>query len=204
MTRLEMAQLQRTAHRCFRDFLIAMRETIARPQEIRGLRWEFIQVASNQRTVLQALPLGEAFIVLDDYKGKERRRDPSKPRIILISKRLGRLLSRLASKCPKLKGFVFVNSKSKPWTSNAVRLRMKYLRDKTGLGNDFRGEPIVAYTFRHTQATEAAARGIRDRVLAEIMGHTSTRTTARYQHLETEHLREAIDKLTSRKKPEAK
>lgn len=204
MSRFEIVTLCRASDRCFRDFMIAMRETIARPQEIRGLRWEFLSVARSNQTVLDALPLGEAFIVLDKYKGKERRRDPSKPRIILISKRLGRLLERVARRRKQLKGIVFANSKGQAWTSNAVRCRMRALRKKLALTNDHRGEPIVAYTFRHTQATEAAAKGVRDRVLAELMGHTSTRTTARYQHLEHEHLKEAFDKFMTKPKRQVK
>jgi site-specific recombinase XerD len=33
---------------------------------------------------------------------------------------------------------------------------------------------------------------VRDKVLAELMGHTNTRTTQRYQHLQAKHLADAI------------
>src|SRR6185295_4351794 len=58
-----------------------------------------------------------------------------------------------------------------------------------GVGRDRHGETIVPYTFRHTAATLASAAGVRDRLLADALGHTETSTTARYQHLATEHIR---------------
>jgi len=64
-------------------------------------------------------------------------------------------------------------------------------------------EKVVAYTVRHSTATIAAAAGVRDRMLADIMGHASTRTTARYQHLQVSHLRDAfelIERLRMKKK----
>ncbi len=185
----------RDSERRFRDFLVALRETIARPQEVRSLCWEHLKSERPSDSIYQSLPGGRASFVLEHYKSRERRADPTRPRIIVVSKRLARLLLRLAMGKKDLAGPVFVNTKGKAWTSNAVRLRMRNLRIRLKLKPDHRDEPIVAYTIRHTGATNAAAKGMRDRVLAEIMGHTSTRTTARYQHLEIAHLREAMDKL---------
>jgi site-specific recombinase XerD len=69
---------------------------------------------------------------------------------------------------------------------------MKRLREKLGLGPDANGEKIVAYSLRHTAATQACARGVPDRVLAELMGHTDPATTRRYQHPQLDHLAEAL------------
>ena len=41
--------------------------------------------------------------------------------------------------------FVFLNKRGRPWTTNAVRLRIKRLKDKLGLPED-----VCAYLFRHT------------------------------------------------------
>lgn len=204
LSRHQVVNILRNTDRHFRQFLLCMRETIARPQEVRAFRWESLHTPTSDTKLVDALRHGSAFFSLEDYKGRERRKDPSKPCVILLTQRLGRLLARLASRRKKLQGEIFRNSKGKPWTSNAVRCRMRRLRKKLGLGPDYRGEQIVAYTFRHTQATEAAARGIRDRILAELMGHTSTRTTARYQHLDTDHLREAFDKFNRKPKRKPK
>ena len=111
-----------------------------------------------------------------------------------------RLLTRLARKRqPSPDNFIFLNNDGKPWTANAVRWRMKRLRQKVGLGVDENGEQVVAYTMRHTSATRASARGVRDKVLAELMGHTNTSTTQRYQHLQADHLAEAIRRANGRR-----
>jgi integrase len=78
-------------------------------------------------------------------------------------------------------------------------LRMSRLRKRLGLSRDARGEQLVCYSVRHTGATRAAAAGVRDRILADIMGHTNTRTTARYQHLEVSHLTAAIESIRPKK-----
>lgn len=193
----ELLRLLRAAAPDFRAFLLAMRETIARPQEIRGLRWELLRWDAALQTREQALIAGDARFELQDYKARERRADPDAPRVILVSARLGRLLTRLAARGEHADGFIFRNSEKRPWSSNAVRLRVKRLRRRTKLERDSRGELLVAYTLRHSGATAATINGVPDRVLAELMGHTSTRTTARYQHLSIAHLRLALLRMGS-------
>lgn len=195
VTRRQFLQLCRATDKPFRNYLFALWQTIARPQEIRALQWEQLRAADETQHVLAAATAGKAFFVLDEYKARKRRKDPDRPRIILVSRRLGRLLQRLAGQGGEMTGNVFVNAQGRGWSANAVRLRMLRLRRRLKIGKDARGENLVAYCIRHTQATAAAAKGVRDRILAELMGHTSTRTTARYQHLETEHLRTAFERL---------
>jgi integrase/recombinase XerC len=76
---------------------------------------------------------------------------------------------------------------------------MRRLRVRAGLGPDENGEQLVAYSMRHSAATRASARGVRDRVLAELMGHSSSSTTQRYLHLQAEHLADAIKRANSRR-----
>jgi len=200
LKRKTMLLMMRRSDRYFRRFLLAMRETLGRPQEIRALCWEFLRAEDGREDVISALVEGRACFVLEEYKSRKRRLDPEAPRILLVSKRLARLLLRMVRGKVEVSGYVFLNTKRKPWTNNAVRCRMRQLRRKLDLTKDHRGENIVAYTIRHTQATNAAIKGVRDKVLADLMGHTSTRTTERYQHLEVAHLRDAIDGLGERKK----
>ncbi len=70
---------------------------------------------------------------------------------------------------------------------------------KLGFAPDEHGENVVAYTLRHTGGTRATAQGVRDRVLADLMGHAQTTTTRRYQHLQTEHLHAALQKTNQRR-----
>lgn len=195
LSRAQLLQVLRASDKNFRPFLLAMRETIARPQEIRQATWESVKWEGPHQTAAAAIAAGDASIELHDYKSRERRADPEAPRVLFISARLGRLLLRLAGRSTILSGPIFRNSRARAWSSNAVRLRVRRLRDKVKLAADSRGEKIVAYSIRHTQATAASVNGVPDRVLAEVMGHTSTRTTARYQHVSKNHLRDALKRL---------
>lgn len=192
LQRPELLRLMRRSCRAFRDFLFGMRESLARPQEIRALCWEYLQWPGEAGTLRAALLAGQAVFVLDRYKAKDRRNDPNTPRIILVRPRLGRLLVRLLDGRGSIAGPVFLNCEGQPWSRNALRLQMRRLRRQTGLQRDHRGEHVVCYTLRHTMATAASASGVKDRILAELMGHTSTRTTARYQHLDVLHLATAL------------
>ena len=189
----------RAAQPNFRAFLLAMRETIARPQEIRALRWEDIQWNGNHTNAVQAIKAGDACFVMWEYKGKDMRANGDDPRILFISPRLGRLLVRIARRQVVTEGSIFRNRHDRPWTVNATRCGMRRLRSSLGWGKDKRGELVCCYTLRHTMATLASAAGMRDRVLADIMGHVSTKMTARYQHLSSDHLAEAMRRFWKRK-----
>lgn len=192
-----LAQVLRAARRPFREFLLAMRETFARPQEIREVQWEEVWHPDERGMDLRAaLVAGRGFFVLSDYKARERRKNPHAQRVIPITKRLGRLLVRRLDRLDgPPAGKIFANTQGRPWTANAVRCAMRLLRRRQGIAVDHRGESLVAYTLRHTMATQATQRGVRDRLLADLLGHTSTRTTARYQHLDRKDLAEAVAKV---------
>ncbi|MBM4073138.1 MAG: hypothetical protein FJ271_30080 [Planctomycetes bacterium] len=189
LTPIETAKALRAARPSFRQFLLAMRHTIARPQEIRVLRWRHL--------MLKPTPV----FVLRDFKAKNRRKDRQNAvRLIAVDDRLLRLLNRLArNRKPAPDDFVFLDSHNNPWTSNSLRCCMRRLRDKVRFKPDENGEQVVCYTMRHTSATRACARGVRDRVLAELMGQTNTETTQRYLHLQADHLAEAIRRANCRK-----
>jgi integrase len=194
LSRRVMLQIMHAAGPAFRRYLVGLRETIARPQEVRVLRWEWLQWAGGPANFVNALLSGNAFFVLTRYKSRERVSNPHKPRIILVSPRLGKMLLRLSMGRGDNTGPVFLNVYGEPWTSNALRLQMRRIRRRLDLGPDEDGEQICCYTWRHTGATAASAAGVKDRILADMMGHTSTRTTARYQHLDVHHLQAAMEK----------
>ena len=166
----------------FRPFLLALLHTIARPQEVRAFQWKHL--------VLTPVPM----FVLTDFKAKQRRKDrKTAVRRILLDNTMVELLEQLVAKrLSRPDDFVFLDRRGRPWTANAVRCRMRRLRAKLKLEPDANGENVVAYTLRHTAATRACTSGVPDRVLAELMGHTSTATTRRYQHPKLDHLSTAI------------
>lgn len=201
LSRHETARLLRGAERSFRNVLLALRESIARPQEIRALTWDKIRWEGVAGDLDDALLSGQAWFQLDEYKSRRQRRDPSEARRILINGRLGSLLVRLRRHVTPSSRHVFVTHLGKAWTTSALRLRMRRLCRRAGVADDARGERAVLYTFRHTAATNACANGVPDRVLCELMGHTSTRTTSRYQHVNLSHLRAAVKRLDDEKRP---
>lgn len=190
LTREEQTRLLHAADRPFRHFLWAMIHTIARPQEVRAFQWKHL--------ILEPVPMLE----LREYKAKKLRKETSRreTRKFPLDRFMLRLLARLAGKqSPAPEDFVFLNGQGEPWTGNAVRCRMRRLREKVGLGPDENGEAVVAYTMRHTGGTRATVNGVSGKVLAELMGHTRTSTTERYQHPQIDHLHAAIQKANQRK-----
>lgn len=172
LTDVEFARILRCSAPEFRMFVIAQRELLARPQEIRSMKWSNIVSGCGKKRGKEALESQQVFIVFDEYKGRTRRCDPSKPRVIPVSHRLQRMLVRL-SRTMETEGFVFKNKFGLPWTRNAIRCRWRRMRSLAEIGPDERGEQIVSYTVRHTAATHAAAIGLRDKILADLLGHTS-------------------------------
>lgn len=195
LTPREVARFLRGARPAARRYLLALRELAARPQEVRLLQWSDLHSDNPAVSVDQALAAGTAVFVLHDFKDRARRADSEAPRVLLVTRRLARFLERARRSATPPEGPVFRNSRGMPWTKNAVRCLMRRLRRRLGFGPDERGEKVVAYTFRHSVATLAAANGILDRVLADWLGHVETRTTRRYQHLCVGHIRDALRRL---------
>lgn len=188
LTPAQTVRALRGADRHFRPFLLGMRHTIARPQEIRAVQWKHF--------ISDPVPM----FALKEFKSKKRRKDrKTAVRLIPLDDRMLRLLVRLARRtAPVPDAHIFSNRFGKPWSANAVRCRMRRLRQAVGLGVDENGEQVVCYTMRHTSATRASARGVRDRLLAELMGHSNPITTQRYLHPTADHLADAIMKVNRR------
>ena len=191
----EMVRVLRGARAPGRAFLLALRESLARPQEIRMARFSDLHAEDSTTPIDQALTTGRAVLVLREFKDRRRRKETNRPRVLVISRRLGRMIVRLRARNPDGQSHIWLNTLKRPLSSNAVRCLMRRLRRRLGLVADADGENIVAYTFRHSCATLAAAKGVVDRLLADLLGHVETRTTARYIHLRVEHLRAAMDRL---------
>lgn len=86
-------------------------------------------------------------------------------------------------------GPIFLNSRGKPWTRNAIRMRFRNLRRKLKL------KGVVAYCYRHTFATDGLERGVPIATMAELLGHSSTAMlSAHYGHLSQKgtYLRQAV------------
>ncbi len=192
LSRSERCRLFLAAEPPFRRFLFILGRTLARPGEIRGMRWGDIQ-------------WDRRLILLSEFKGKAVRRDGVKVRAIPLDRPTLRLLRgmhrRLGLPGPDVP--VWIGRWGQAWTNNSLRCLMRRARDKAGLNPAGTRERVVCYTMRHTSATEATRRGVTDALLARVMGHTRTSTTARYQHLAGDDLVQAIDRLAARPRSRA-
>lgn len=187
LTRPEFVRLYLASSRPFRRFLFVLARTIARPGEIRGLRWGDVQWERR-------------LIVLKKFKGKRRRKDNVKVRTIPLDWPTLRLLRNLFEHAgrPAHDAPVWIGKHGRQWSPNAVRCQMRRVRVRAGLLAGEGEEQIVAYTLRHTGGTNATRAGVRDAELAQVMGHARTATTARYQHLNGQDVVNAIDRVSAR------
>lgn len=196
----ESARFLRRGRRHVRDLLLGMRESLARPEELRLATWASIRTADDLPWSAETLSAGHCFFWVSAGKGYDRRSESDDVRLVPITRRLGRLLLRLVRSIEEPSGNVFLNDQGKPWSKDALRNAVCRLRDRAALGRDYRGERVVAYTLRHTSATRAAAAGIGDAMLGAIMGHSTPRMTRRYVHLNRKMIREGMEKLERSKR----
>lgn len=162
------ALLRNCTDNAFRDVLVAMRHTSARPQDVYNLTWAMVDWEAQMW-------------VLPKHKGSRRAKNP-KPRVIGMGDEVEAVLRRRASEFGR-EGHVFRNADGNPWSKDALGLRMRRLRVRAGVKPDENGEQYVLYTSRHTFLTQAGADPtISQSALADIAGHTSPTTTARYVH----------------------
>lgn len=183
--RHEQAAILRAADRRFRLFLVIQRHTIMRPGELRQLRWRDVDL---ERRVIR----------LRSFKAKERRRDRLRERCVPLDRYAVRILSAMRrNRQPAKDDPVFPNRRGCQLTCTAVRIAFRRACKRAGISES--EERLVCYSIRHTAATEATRTGMPDRVLADIMGHTTVLTTARYQHLDATDLIEAIDRSRIRR-----
>lgn len=182
MTRLEWLQLLRVLvnNTPLRIILRCARATGCRPGELRLLRWEHIDFDRG----LWVIPVGE-------HKTGSQQKQP-RPRIVPLPKSvlaICRILKAHAGDRP----FVFVNKRRKPWTKDTLSMRFRDYRRLAGI-EEIGGENLVVYSCRHTFGTRVAREhGIL--AAAKLLGHTTTRTTEKYVHLDTEDLIELRRKV---------
>jgi integrase len=165
-------KLFRAASKPFKLFLFALRQTGARPSEVRRLTWDQVQVDCW---------------VLKEHKTSGKT---GKARVIYLSAAMNKVMKFLRKHSDSKN--VFLNCRGRRWTTNAVRLQMARLRKKAGLPED-----TCAYLIRHAFGTYGILNGVDPVTLAELMGHADTTMINRvYVHLsgQKQHLLAAVAK----------
>jgi len=165
----------------FRTFVNAMTLTGCRPGEV-------------ARVTAADVDPERGLWVLKKHKTVKKT---GKPRLIPLCPEALELTRGLIEKHPT--GPLFINSRLKPWTRNAVRIRFRNLRKRFP---ELKG--IIAYTYRSSFATDALEQGVPDATVAAILGHTNTTTLHKYYARlsgRLDHLKDAAEKAT--RKPAA-
>jgi len=176
LTEEEWRQINATVRdQQFRDFLFALRESGARPGEVRRV------TAANINFELGVWLLAH----------HKTRKKTGLPRVIYMTTPLAELCKRLVVKWPT--GPIFRGPRGgKPLSRNGVRCRFRRLRAKLP---HLKG--VISYTVRHSYATDALERGVPVATVAELMGHSDTKMLAQhYNHLseKRKHLADAANR----------
>lgn len=142
----------------FKDLLIVLHDTGARPDEIRRAEARHIDHAHR----LIVFPENES-------KGKLDKRT------IRLSPRAYEIVKRLTESTPD--GPLFRTRKGNQWRREALAHEFKKLSNKLGF-------PITAYALRHTFITNALERRVDPLIVANLVGHRDTKMIYRvYGHL---------------------
>lgn len=171
LTDAEFEKLLTAAGKEFVAVLQFCRLTGARPGEMAAAKWSDLEIDTET---------GRGVIILREHKTSHV--EDAQPRVIGLGREVVELLDRIRRGLGVFPGFepdhIFLNSRRKPWTRNALSLRITKLRKVTGLPADAK-----LYGLRHSFATGALERGVEIKNVAELMGHTTTRMTEYYAHL---------------------
>jgi integrase len=176
LTEAEYLAMLRATDSDFRPLLFALKQTGARPKELRELTWD--QVHGDR-------------LVLWEHKTDGTT---AAPRVIHLTQPMQKMLALFRTRSKSK--FVFLNGRGKPWTTNAVRLRVMRLRTKLNLADD-----VCAYLLRHAFGTNAIVNGIDPLTVAELMGHSDlTMIKNVYAHLSEQksHLQDAVTRAVAR------
>ena len=157
----------------FRDVLVILRETGARPQEVRTVDNRYF----DRRTKCWLFPPSQS-------KGKRH------PRVVLLNAKALEITKRYADKYKT--GPIFRNGKGEPWSKTSLTQRCERLSEKTKI-------KIRPYSIRHHFVDEALVNDADPVALSVVLGHASPKmVTEVYQNVRkrTGHLEETLRRAT--------
>jgi len=148
-----------------------------RPSELRRARWADLDL--------------EAGTLLFGKHKTSKKQKISKPRKLILIEQAIQLLQKIKKRGDHDE-FIFVNYQKRPYTPVYIQKKVREMCEAAEL-------PFTLHTYsiRHCFGTSAIKKGVSLKVLAELMGHNSTRTTEGYIHIagDVTLLREAAEKV---------
>lgn len=150
--------------------------TGCRLSEVTNIKWEDLDLDRNLITV-----------GTQDFTTKSREQ-----RIIPICENLNRYLKEMFVDWKNLTGFLFVKENNYPYSSDYVSKQFKKSVRLAGLD-----ERIHFHTLRHSFASQLVQKQVPIYTVQKLLGHSSVTTTEIYAHIDTNELKNAINKLNS-------
>ena len=133
---------------------------------------------------------GAEYIEFDKHKTMKWTREPAKRTVPLVPEALEIIDRQIGQHA--WRRHVFLNEAGKPYTAAVFRQRLKRWCERAGI------RPRPPYALRHTFGSLEAEADVNQTVLAQMMGHSQLRTTARYIANNAEHHRKAMAAITGR------
>lgn len=172
-----------------------------RPGELVGLRWCYVDIdaeAPSIEVAERALEVGHRYVGQTKPKTERGKRRIGLHPLLIAALQRHREGQRLLGLYDD-EGFVFCTSNKTPMTMSNLRRAFKQLCVRAGLGSDW-----TTYELRHSFVSLVADQ-LDDLVkVADLAGHTDTRTTQGYRHAvrpSLPHAVEAWDQLLARAVP---
>jgi integrase len=168
------------------DLWLLMMLTGLGPGEALALGWEHLDLEAGALRVARTLDCKARQLVEDTKRPSRKRAVPLVPELrTALQERWMR-----AGRPPA--GLVFSTASGEPLDLDNMRAR--HFQDALKRAEISR--PIRIYDLRHGFATAALEAGTDTRTVADLMGHSSTRTTQDvYQHVSDERKREAAERI---------
>lgn len=159
----------------FRNMIVLGLLTGLRPQELRTLRKSEVRQDSN----------GKHYVFIEQHKTAKMAAVPL-ARSVPLSDDAAAIVLRQAGMHPDSE-HLFLNDGGTPYTAHVFRRRLERACGRAGIT---RRPP---YALRHSFASLHAEDGTNIVTLGQLMGHTSTRTTARYITATAAHHRQLVE-----------
>lgn len=165
-----------------------------RQAEAFGLRWNDVNLEQGELTVRYQLRVMEGEPTWVEPKSRRSRRTLTLPRPLIEVLRRHRTEQKRdrLSAGPKWKDYdlVFSTPLGTPLDGSNVRKQFTAHLEAAGL------PAIRFHDLRHSAASLLASRGVSQRVVMEILGHTQMSTTNNiYTHITTDSMKEATDRM---------